>query len=65
LLPDHAPDATHEVASVLFQDSVDGLPNVIDDGLMPIETVGGLIASVTVRVTDLVMLPPAPVHASW
>ncbi len=60
LVPDHAPDAVHEVALMADQVSME---------LAPLATVLGLAAkvivgagAVTVTVTDCVAVPPLPVQ---
>ena len=53
LLPDQAPEATHEVAFVDDQIRVVGLPLVTAVGIALIETVGaGVITGVAVTTTD-------------
>lgn len=61
-LPLHPPDALHEVALVVDQDSVELLPLVIVLGLALKLTVGA--GAVTDTVVDCVALPPAPVQVS-
>ena len=62
LLPDQAPDAVHDVASVDNQVNVVELPESTDEGLATSDTVGGGGGGCpfTITVTDPVMLLPAP-----
>ncbi len=64
LLPDHAPDAVHEVALAEFQIKVVESPAVTDEGLAVSDTVGGGGGGCpfTVTVTDRVVLLPAPLQ---
>jgi hypothetical protein len=62
MLPDHAPDAEHNVAFVTDQVSVDLLPLVTELGLALRLTVGA--GDFTDTVADCVALPPAPVQVS-
>jgi hypothetical protein len=59
-LPDHAPEALHEVALVEDQLSVAALPLVSVLGLAPSVSVG--VGEVTVTVADCAALPPVPVQ---
>lgn len=64
-VPDHAPEATHESASVEDHVSVDVAPLGTVPGLAVIDTdgaVGGAGAGSTEIVTDLVSAPPRLVH---
>jgi len=61
LAPDHAPDATHDVALVDDQVSVDEAPLVTEVGLAVRDTVGAGVA-VTVTVADALCVPPGPVQ---
>ena len=60
LLPDHAPDALHEVALAEVQVKVVESPAVTDEGLAVSDTVGGGGGGCpfTVTVTDRVVLLP-------
>jgi hypothetical protein len=60
LVPDHAPDAVHEVAFVVDQLNVEPLPLVTVLGLAVKLTVGP--AAATETVADCIALPPAPVQ---
>jgi uncharacterized protein (DUF697 family) len=70
LLPDQAPEAVHEVASVDDQFRVALAPLAMVLGLKVIVTVGaaaagGVVAAgVTLTVTDWAALPPAPTQFS-
>jgi len=59
LLPDHAPDATQEVALADDQVSVEDPPLATDAGFATSDTVG---AGTTVTVADAPAVPPAPVQ---
>jgi hypothetical protein len=59
-LPDHAPEAVHEVALVEDQVSVVALPLATVLGLALSVSVGA--GDVTVTVADCAALPPAPVQ---
>jgi hypothetical protein len=59
LLPDHAPEATQEVASVDDQVSVEDLPVATNVGLADSDTVG---SGNTVTVVETLALPPEPVQ---
>ena len=59
LLPDHAPEATQEAASVDDQLSVEDSPLATDVGFADSDTVG--IRS-TVMVVEALVLPPGPVQ---
>ena len=61
-LPDHAPEAVHEVALVEDQLKVEPLPPVTLDGFALIETVGDGGLAATVTVADWLAVPPAPVQ---
>jgi hypothetical protein len=64
LLPDHAPEATQEVASVDDQARVEDPPLVTDVGLGTSDTVGiGGGVLVTATDTDALAVPPVPVQA--
>ena len=65
LLPDHAPEATQEVASVDDQVSVEDPPLATDAGFAASDTVGaggGGGVPDTVTVADALALPPEPVQ---
>ena len=62
LAPDHAPEATQEVAFVADQVSVALLPLLIALGPTLSVTVGA--AALTETVADCVALPPLPVHVN-
>jgi hypothetical protein len=67
LLPDHAPEARQEVASVDDQVSVEAPPLVTDVGFAASETVGsggGGGVPGTVTAADALVLPPWPVQVS-
>jgi len=64
LLPDHAPEAVHEVALVADQLTVELSPLTSVLGLAVTFTVGAGVAGVTETVTLCVALPPAPLHES-
>ena len=66
MAPVHAPEATHEVASVEDQVSVEAPPLVTEGGLATRDTVGSGAggASETLTVADALPVPPAPVHVS-
>ena len=59
-LPDHAPEAVHEVAFVEDQLKVEPLPLATLVGLALIDTLGGVADTVTVA--DWLAVPPAPVQ---
>ena len=63
LLPDHAPEATQEVASVDDQVSVEDPPLAADVGFAVSDTVGAGDVTVIVTVADLLAVPPDPVQA--
>jgi hypothetical protein len=60
LLPDHAPEAAHEVALVADQVKVALLPVITELGLAPRLIVGA--GAFTDTVADCATLPPAPVQ---
>jgi hypothetical protein len=62
LAPDQAPDAVQDVASVVFQVSVELVPDVTVLGAALIRTVGA--AELTETVADCVALPPPPVQVN-
>ena len=62
MLPNHAPDAEHDVAFAADQVSVELLPLITELGLAPRLTVGA--DDFTDTVADCVALPPAPVQVS-
>jgi hypothetical protein len=65
LLPDHAPDAVHEVALVELQVNFDAVPLDTVVGSAPSVSVGaggGVVAPDTLTVTDFVVVPPPPSH---
>jgi len=65
LIPDHAPEATQEVASVDDQVSVEDPPLATDVGFAASDTVGtggGGGVPDTVTVADALALPPEPVQ---
>ncbi len=62
LVPDHAPDATHDVALVADQLRVEALPLTTVLGAAARVTVGA--AALTETLADWVALPPAPVHVN-
>ena len=62
LVPDHAPDAVHEVAFVADQDRVELPPLATVLGLADKVTTGA--GGVTETVADCVALPPPPEQAS-
>jgi hypothetical protein len=64
LLPLHAPEAVHVLASVLDQVSVEEPPLDTLSGLAVNDTVGAGGADVTVTLIDCAALPPAPVQVS-
>jgi hypothetical protein len=59
LLPDHAPEAVHEVALVDDQVSVEDAPLATEVGFAVSDTVG---RGNTVTVADALALPPEPVQ---
>ena len=59
MLPDHAPEARHEVASVDDQVSMEDSPLASDTGLADSDTVG---MRSTVTVVEALALPPGPVQ---
>ncbi len=59
--PDHAPEAVQDVAFVVLQVRVDVPPEATLVGLAVKVTAG---AGLTVTVTELEAVPPAPVQAS-
>ena len=61
-LPDHAPEAVHEVALVDDQVKVEPLPLVTLVGFALIDTLGGVADTVTVA--DWLAVPPAPVQVN-
>jgi len=61
-LPDHAPEAMHEVALAVDQFNVELPPLATALGLALNDTVGGTAATVTM--TDCVAHPPSPWQAS-
>lgn len=61
LVPDHAPEAVHDVALVADQVSVLVLPAVMELGLTDNETVGAVS---TMTVTACAAVPPVPLQAS-
>jgi hypothetical protein len=64
-VPDHPPEAVHEVASVEDQLSVDEPPLAMDPGLAPSDTVGaggGGGRPVTFTCAEALALPPGPVQ---
>jgi hypothetical protein len=61
LLPDQAPDAVQELASVDDQLSVEELPLITEVGLAVSDTVGA--AGVTATLADALALPPGPVQS--
>jgi hypothetical protein len=60
LVPDHAPDAVHEVALVADHVNVELAPLAIVLGLAAKVMLGA--GAVTVTVTDCVAVPPLPVQ---
>jgi len=64
LLPDQAPEATHEVALVDDQVSVEDAPLATEVGFAVSDTVGGGGALATVTVAEALAVPPDPVHES-
>ncbi len=62
LVPDQAPEAVHDVASVEDQVSVELAPLVTEAGFAVKVTVGAGVAAVTVTVADFAVLPPVPVQ---
>jgi hypothetical protein len=65
LLPDHAPEAVQEVALVEDQVSVEDAPLVTEVGFAVSDTVGaggGGGMPDTMMVTEVLELPPGPVH---
>ena len=60
--PDHAPEATQDVAFAADHDSVALLPLFMALGPTLSVTLGG--AALTETVADCVALPPVPVHVS-
>ena len=65
LLPDHAPEATHEVALVDDQVSVEDAPLATDVGFAASDTVGtggGGGMPDTITVVEALALPPEPVQ---
>jgi hypothetical protein len=69
MLPDHAPDAEHDVAFAAVQVSVELLPLITELGLALRLTVGaggggGGGNAETVTVADCVAEPPVPVQVS-
>ncbi len=64
LLPLHPPLAEQVVAPDEFQERLDELPEVTEPGLAVIETDGGLGPAITVTITLLEVVPPAPVQLS-
>jgi hypothetical protein len=60
LVPDHAPEAVHEVAFVDDQLNVDPLPLVTVLGPVVKFTIGA--GAVTETVADCIALPPVPVQ---
>ncbi len=63
-LPDHAPEAVHEVALVADQLRVELPPLTTVLGLAVTVTVGAGVAGVTETVAVCVALPPAPLQVS-
>ncbi len=61
LVPDQAPEAVQDVASVEDQVSVELAPLATEAGLAVKVTVGAGVA-VTVTVADFAVLPPVPVQ---
>ncbi len=62
-VPDHAPDAVHDVAPVVLHVIVVDAPRAIVEGEAEIVTVGKG-GAVTVTAAELVRLPPGPVQSS-
>ena len=64
--PVHPPLAVQDAAFLLDQTSVDGLPGVSVVSLVDRVSVGATaaIAGFTVTATDVLLVPPAPAHAS-
>ena len=62
LVPDHAPEAVHEVASTDDQDRTDALPLAMLLGEALSFTVGGV--ALTDTVADCAALPPGPVQVN-
>ena len=61
LLPDHAPEAVQELASVDDQVSIEESPLATEPGFAVSDTVGA--RGVTVTVADAFAVPPSPVQA--
>ena len=64
LVPDQAPEAVHEVALVVDQETVELPPLVTVLGLAVKLTVGAGVGGVTETVADCVALPPVPLQVS-
>ena len=61
LVPDHAPEATQELASVDDQVSVDDLPVATKVGVADSDTVG---TGNTATIVETLVLPPEPVQVT-
>jgi hypothetical protein len=59
-VPDHAPEAEHEVALLAFQRSVELVPSVMVLGAAMMLTAGAV--DFTETVADWLALPPTPVQ---
>ena len=62
MVPDQAPEAVQEVALVDDHERVLEAPLVTDVGLALRDTVGAGDGAFTVTLTDLLVLPPAPLQ---
>ena len=63
-VPVHPPEAVQDVASVLDQASVELVPTPMTAGSAEIVTAAAGVESMTSTVTDLVVVPPAPLQLS-
>ena len=63
-VPDHPPDAVHEVAPVDDHVNTDVAPFGIETRLALKETVGSSGADATLTIADLDVVPPGPLQAN-
>ena len=63
-VPDHPPDAEHDVAPVDDHVKTDVAPFAIETGLALKETVGSCCAAATLTIAELDVVPPGPLQAN-
>jgi hypothetical protein len=63
-VPDHPPDAVHDVTPVDDHVKTDVAPFAIEIGLAITETVGSCFAAATLIVAELDVVPPGPLQAN-